>query len=422
MQRDTTLQFWDEYHNKNDSQEWISKPGEELLAMIFHHYWNQDQDQDHRHTSNIQVNNNDALTNDIVKNNDEMIKLLEIGCGTSTLVRDMKIHIENTYYYPRIIKKVIACGTDVSQVCIDVNQQRDGHNSGDLWYEVLNCLEDNNGNDDNGEQLSSLSSSSSLLSSSSFHHRGNWDLIIDKGCLDTFMFRSKKQGTNRIYPESVRKLLDNIHGWLSSSMKSSSSSSSLSTSLSLSSSDDGGERLEKEEEEVVVRNRRVGCYIFISPRSKVKAVRDYAGFSSVRRYPLPGNYRAELEGKKNNINNRSNNNNNTSNNNENNNENNNNITRDNVDDSNITSPPSSTLGYLFVCTKNINYKVGIEEPFPTAAATDHHGGNQHEELNDDTKCPKCGISFLEFRKGEGVEFRGNKFWTRTFKGHSIHCN
>ncbi|OEU13044.1 hypothetical protein FRACYDRAFT_190508 [Fragilariopsis cylindrus CCMP1102] len=328
MQRDTTLQFWDEYHNENDSQEWISKPGGELLAMIFHHYWNQDQDH--------------------LKNNDKIIKLLEIGCGTSTLVRDMKIHIENTYYYPRIINKVIACGTDVSQVCIDVNQERDGHNSGDLWYEVLNCLEDNNGND-NGEQLSS----------SSFHHRGNWDLIIDKGCLDTFMFRSKKQGTNRIYPESVRKLLDNIH---------------------------------------VVRNRRVGCYIFISPRSKVKAVRDYAGFSSVRRYPLPGNYRAELEGKKNNINNKSNNNNN---------ENNNNIT---------------TPGYLFVCTKNINYKVGIEEPFPTAAATDHHGGDQNERLNDDTKCPKCGISFLEFRKGEGVEFRGNKFWTRTFKGHCIHCN
>jgi SAM-dependent methyltransferase len=383
MQRNTTLQFWDEYHNENDSQEWISKPGEELLAMIFHHYWNQDQD--HRHSKN---NDMTMLSSDI-KNN-EIIKVLEIGCGTSSLVRDMKIHIENTY--PRIIKKVVACGTDVSQVCIDVNQQRDGQNSGDLWYEVLNCLEDDN---DNGEQPSS---------SSSFHHRGNWDLIIDKGCLDTFMFRSKKQGTNRIYPESVRKLLDNIHGWLSSSTKSSSSWLSLSSS-----DDDGGERLEKGEE-VVLRNRRVGCYIFISPRSKVKAVRDYAGFSSVRRYPLPGNYRAELEGKKNNINNKSNINNN-------NNENNNNTT-DNVD-SNIISP-SSTPGYLFVCTKNVNYKVGSEEPFPTAA-TDY-GGDQNEKLNDDTKCPKCGISFFEFRKGEGLEFRGNKFWTRTFKGHCIHCN
>jgi hypothetical protein len=397
MQRYTTLQFWDEYHNENDSQEWISKPGEELLAMIFHHYWNQDQD--HllsNQRNNMQINNkNNSNDNDMlmptsdIKNNNEIIKLLEIGCGTSTLVRDMKVHIENTY--PRIIKKVIACGTDVSQVCIDVNRQRDNYTP-DLSYEVLNCLEDddNDNDNDNGEQQPSSSSSSS------FHHRGNWDLIIDKGCLDTFMFRSRQRGTNRIYPESVRKLLDNIHGWLSSS------SSSKSTS-----SDGGGERIEEDEEEKEeLRNIRVGCYIFISPRSKVKAVRDYAGFSSVRRYPLPGNYRAELEGKKNNFNNKSNN------------------TTDVCGSSNTTTSPSSP-GYLFVCTKNINYKVGLEEPFPTTTATDQHGdgGDRNNEtlLNDNTKCPQCGISFLEFRKGEGLEFRGNKFWTRTFKGHCIHC-
>jgi hypothetical protein len=63
--------------------------------MIFHQYWNQDHI--HSQPNNLQVNNNgnnndDALTNEIVKNN-EIIKLLEIGCGTSTLVRDMKVHI-----------------------------------------------------------------------------------------------------------------------------------------------------------------------------------------------------------------------------------------------------------------------------------------------------------------------------------------
>ena len=40
---------------------------------------------------------------------------------------------------------------------------------------------------------------------------------------------------------------------------------------------------------------------------------------------------------------------------------------------------------------------------------------------DNIRCPHCGISFLELRKGEAVEGRGTVYWTRQWKGHCLHC-
>ena len=70
---------------------------------------------------------------------------------------------------------------------------------------------------------------------------------------------------------------------------------------------------------------------------------------------------------------------------------------------------------MFICHKNTveKYIVGVTSPFPTS----------YRQLpTDDTKCPHCNISFLEYRKGENVENgRGVVFWTREWKNHCVHC-
>jgi len=361
MQRDKTIQFWDDYHGENDSEEWISKPGEVLLGMIFDQIYDRNADEEDQK----------------MLCQKRCISVLEIGCGTSTLVRDLKKYIEERH--PMI--KVVACGTDVSKVCIDANQQRDcprahpgsvtaddkytsnnidnnGNSRGLLWYEVLNVLD--------GEPS-----------------RQNWNLIIDKGCLDTFLFRSRQRGThNKNYPESLRILLDNLHGW----------QGITATAGSATIGDD-------------VPGETTSVYICITPRPKLKAVRDYAGFSSVKRYPLPKIYRSKLEGKKNNDSK---------------------VESEGYDDngdndsgeSSYTCTATAFSGYMYVCTKNDDYKVGVSVPFPTVII--RHNNNNNSP-NDENECLRCKRTFREFRKEEGLEFRGVSYCTRKWKTHCIHC-
>ena len=367
MQSDKTIQFWDEYHHENDSEEWISKPGEELLAMIF--------DQIHDGRAGIEEENK-------LQRKKRCVSILEIGCGTSTFVRDMKRHIEERH--PMI--KVIACGTDVSAVCINVNNKRDCHyvchgsstnddlyrtvdnnaiemgknTDGTLWYEVLNLLD--------GEPS-----------------RQNWDLIIDKGCLDTFLFRSRQRGARKkLYPESLRTILDNLHGWLATTATTRSTAAGC-----------GNEKIEQEKEEQRVKQElqplvgRGGVYVCVTPRAKVKAMRDYAGFSSVKRYPLPKTYRSKLEGKKN----------------------------DGRCSNSCGNDYRDSPGYLFVCTKKDEYNPGISLAFPA----DGSGNNNSTLQSEEDECPRCMMTFREFRKDEGIKFRGLMYWTRKWKAHHIHC-
>jgi SAM-dependent methyltransferase len=375
MQREKTIQFWDNYHDENDSEEWISKPGEELLEMIFDRIY-------------------DGKTKEnLFPCHQQCFSILEIGCGTSTLVRDLKRYIEERL--PTI--EVVACGTDASKVCVAVNTERDCHNDspsetserrGSLWYEVLNVLD-------------------------GAPSRKNWDLIIDKGCLDTFLFRSRHRGThNKTYPESLRILLDNLHVWQTRSTIAGSGtiggddvqSAALLPNTDGNNNPNDNERTSQQSQQP---GGATGVYVIITPRPKLKAVRDYAGFSSVRRYPLPKVSRSKLEGKKNN-------------------DSNNQLLEgercrnSNGGESQDACATTASPGFMFVCTKNDDYRVGVSMPFPASSCM-RNGNNNNNPPDDDIQCSRCKRTFREFRKEGGLEFRGMAYCIRKWKSHCIHC-
>ena len=153
------------------------------------------------------------------------LRVLEIGCGVSELSRFLLERLlrkrskntdESTSYEFDV--------TDISEVCIKQCRQRDNAfissltNSNDyLRYNTLDVL--------------------TTMPSQ------RYDIILDKGTLDTFLFRSKRTDKgSQMYPPLLSHLLNNIHGWLNPG----------------------------------------GTYVIISPRSRIKAVRDFNGFKSVR--------------------------------------------------------------------------------------------------------------------------------------------
>ena len=279
--------------------------------------------------------------------------------------------------------------------------------------------------------------------------------------VDTFMFRTRHRGEkNKLYPESVQKLLDNIHGWLVGGPKNddgttihnattTNNNNNNNTGNDAIINDDerdnsGPDDIHRYEHRIVDRKRgrgkQIGCYMFISPRPKVKAVRDYAGFSSVRRFTVRGttttteegiNDAGELVGKKNQEKKycQSQNKNGNDDDDDDDDENNTKI----IDEGSICASITTTtvVGYLYVCTKNPDYIVGVSEPFRNNR-TDiiiNNDTNKTKTIaatanpidNDNIRCPNCGITFYAFRKGELMEFRGTNFWIRRFNGHCTHC-
>lgn len=176
MQNDRTLKFWDDYHAKECNKEWILHPTNDLLRVIYSHF--------------PKKNCNDTGT----------LRILEIGCGTSTMARDLWQHIKQEEEN----WKVEMCATDVSPICIGVNQERDALILAEsdkraqecppcstLRYRVLNVLDE-----EPDEKLDA-------------------DVILDKGCLDTFMFRSRNRGENHAYANLLEQVLDNVWRWMS---------------------------------------------------------------------------------------------------------------------------------------------------------------------------------------------------------------
>eukprot|EP00797_Seminavis_robusta_P009445 Sro1683_g290910.1 n/a (307) ;mRNA; r:6289-7209 len=296
-------------------------------------------------------------------NNGEGYHVLEIGCGTSTLSRDFwrVCRQEST---KRDLSSVSVCATDVSSVCIEQNQQRDQEDiqreqqpmmdyldASILEYRVLNIAEPlfphkNNGDDDN--HPNGPDNSKSTVQPKSF------DMIIDKGCLDTFAFRTRQRGDQKNV--LVQSVLDNVFDLLK----------------------DGDND----------NNTEPGVYVSISPRAKFRALQKYPGFSKVQRIPLGvGKVKAELM--------------------ESNAHSNNSHGQDSPDDS---KKERETL-YMYVCTKQPNFH-----------PQQGHQRNQLAMVPEDSEaCPVCGVKFHEFRKGEDINGRGGKFWTRIFRGHTRHC-
>jgi len=115
-----------------------------------------------------------------------------------------------------------------------------------------------------------------------------------------------------------------------------------------------------------------GIYLIFSPRSKIKAVRDFRGFSSVQRKKIQCSHeqKGDLDG---------------------------------------NAKENETV-YMYVCMKCNSYEIG-DEPFRDTLKVP----------NDEDRCASCEITFATFHGEEDVAQKGAKFWSRTWKGHKTHC-
>lgn len=295
MQKERTLQFWDEFHEANREKEWL-------------------------------VHGNSTLFETILDNCHSFAKyhlrVLEIGCGTSNLSRDFWHCIQDSNQQNSFRDRVLVRATDVSRVCVDSCYERDKKmphvfGPGDK------------ATDSNGIEYGVLD----VQVSPTDKEAGLWDVIIDKACMDTFLFRSKSRGEGKNYPSIVRVALLNIWRLLADT----------------------------------------GVYILISPRSKLKAVRDFAGFESVERRDI----RPETSG---------------------------------VIVSKVTD--LAQVCYLYICHKNKDFNLDDPNPFRQDTL---------EFPSDDTICNGCNISFYAFREGEVLYGRGKAFWKRKWTNHCSHC-
>jgi SAM-dependent methyltransferase len=178
-QRKETIDFWNVYHTNESDKEWIVKPSAKLLDYL--QTW---------------------MPKDAT--------LLEIGCGTSYLARYL-------YLCERFTGTCFLV-TDVSPVCVDINRKRDASLLSDRFqYQVLDALDP-------------------PLTLKKQH----FDVVMDKGCLDTFLYRSSHG------EKLVISLLENVHQML----------------------------------------KNDGRYIIFSPRRKIRLIRDYKGFQFIERISL----------------------------------------------------------------------------------------------------------------------------------------
>jgi hypothetical protein len=323
MQKDSTLTFWDDYYQKLDEngaeiisdepKEWIIRPTEELLRQIgsFLPEWKDASDSD---------------------SSSSCLRILEIGCGISSLAMQLWRYLQlreeehQRKNGKRRRKRIDAWATDVSQVCIRQVQRRDAlllakqsHEEGVFQYSALNVTEPH----------------PELM--------GKFDMILDKGCLDTFLFRSRcRGGGNRPYSQLVQTVLDHVQSWLRGPSS---------------------------------------IYLILSPRSKLMVVRDYNGFVSVERFDLAHTMVSEdletMGG-----------------------------SRQHCEQ---TRKVKQRCVNLYVCHKNPDYRPGAAFSLET------------KPVHDEDFCTSCGVTFFDFRKGEGLSYRGEAFWFRQWRGHCKHC-
>ena len=174
MQSSKTRRFWDDFYETEKEAEWIVAPSEELMAKIV------------------------ALLQTPTSG---VSQILEIGCGSSRFAQELA-----TYLTRRCVPHHIL-STDVSPVCIE--QQRESVRLPHLSYAVADVTE--------GPAFPDCS----------------FDLILDKACLDTILFRTRHRRTGP--NELVSLVLGNLDRWLKPN----------------------------------------GVYLSISPRRKMKELRDF---------------------------------------------------------------------------------------------------------------------------------------------------
>ena len=379
LQKEETIQFWNELHaatagkdeqspanHHSNKKEWIVHPNEALLDILWR-----------------QIRMNHLLRHKNSKH--RHLRILEIGCGTSTLSADLfhynyddnrhakhgngnraSAAVHNDSQDSGNVSGLEIVATDVSEVCIQQQQQKRQHERlqqndtlhshstdecGTLEYRVWNVTEPPPPD-----------------------FIGSFDVVLDKGCLDTFLYRSRQRGPG--VNVLVQRVLAHVHACLSSSSSSSSFSSSSSHNCT--------------EEASCSR------YFVISPRRKHKSLRDYPGFTKLERHDLDSNR----------------------------------STHSNTSTS-MTIQPGDLDGhqqnkknpcrgeqpnmFLHVCTKNSKFD-------PNNNDDDGHNDTDSRTIpTDNSKCLHCQMTFYQYRQGENLDGRGCSFWYRRWKGHTTHC-
>ncbi|KAL7547202.1 hypothetical protein ACHAWF_010517 [Thalassiosira exigua] len=260
------------------------------------------------------------------------VDVLEIGCGVSQLSRSLLQRLLHKNINQNQAHQFDFVAADISTVCIEHNRKRDSdfvasldNADGSLHYKVLDALEERR-----------------LTSSGPSYPIPKYDIILDKGTLDTFLFRSKrtKKGSTA-HPPLLTHLLNNIHSWL--------------------------------------RNSCGSKYIIISPRSKIKSVRDFQGFASVRRKKIDirelGSHAVLVKG-----------------------------------NGEHASVPKSNA-YVYECVKNDSYSPDRHEPY----------SNMIESTSNGKSSCVCGLSFKEFLGNNNTSDQGEVVWTRRWINHRVHC-
>jgi hypothetical protein len=352
-----------------------------------------------------------------------VIRILEIGSGTSCLARELCRYLNNNnitrldddndsdkakWNNNNRAVEFHVLATDVSHVCIEQNRQRDAQflRTSLLQYQVLNVVQ--------GAAAAAVEEE---------FKAGMFDVILDKGCLDTFLFRSRTRGSGpkRDYSPLVRTVLDNVHTWLATGQDvvrhddaENSDNGIVSKRPEPHSSDGEHDSNESPHDTATLSSSLLplplsggGVYLILSPRSKLKCVRDYRGFASVERHLLDVTQldHGDLE----------------------------NGSRHRTSSNDCNSSSSNKEGvYLYTCHKNPNYSPAAiaatrggevnsnnaaTESFASAFSVRNADTMTME--NTTTTCPKCQLSLVDFFKNKT---RGNKIaWTRKFQGHIHHC-
>mmetsp|Transcript_15640 Transcript_15640/g.19073 ORF Transcript_15640/g.19073 Transcript_15640/m.19073 type:complete len:275 (+) Transcript_15640:58-882(+) len=273
MQNSKTIEFWNQHHDVETNQEWIINPSDDSLLQII-------------------ISLLDRISAD------QPCSALEIGCGTSELSKQI---------YEAMGGNCNFIVTDVSPNCIEVNRERDkefiGKSNGSFDYKVLDAA----------------SSTDQSLKDTHF------DVIIDKGCLDTFLFRSERRVQNSL----LEIFLNRAHTWMTH------------------------------------------YYLIVTPRPKIKILRDFQGFSNIERRVLSNNL-ADLEGEKN--------------------------------------KEKRKKVFLFICSKNRDYRPGKDLAF-----VDFYQKDATNEIP--SVCERCALSFEEFCEGLSPRGKENRRWL----GHRRHC-
>ena len=337
MQRERTIQFWDEFYSSSHQdqhehtssantesvphrKEWILQPTDALFEKICS-YLPETVARQKEDPQNVeQVTNTETQS---IK-----VEILEIGCGVSQLSKELYKYLTEKHPSSSMMQcHVIA--TDVSSVCIEQMILRDNDkirsSKNRFSYQVLNVLDD----------VDSLTTSMG---------NNRYSMVLDKGCLDTFLFRSQQN----LQWKLMTRLLDNIHSWL----------------------------------------RNDGVYVILSPRSKIKFVRDHVGFSSVKHIPLHSNSEGSNRGE---------------------------VVLGELDGMREATSAEGTTVHMYVCAKNSNYAPGACLTFPFRQMHDA------SLLNDDNACPTCGLAFSAFRGKKNGDIKQQERWRRRWNGHVIHC-